>query len=182
MSARDRLREYFEAHAGEVVSTKTLREVGGISEYARRIRELRDIEGMDILTHKDRAGLKPGEYLLASLKRKPAFSSAVNPQLRMQVLERNGFTCQLCGHGAGDPDPYNPSRKVRLHIDHIVPQQQGGGSTLDNLRVVCSVCNQARGNIQTPSESARNLIARIRRAPRAVQREVFLLLKKTFTE
>jgi 5-methylcytosine-specific restriction endonuclease McrA len=100
----------------------------------------------------------------------------------MQVLERNGFTCQLCGHGAGDADPYNPSRKVRLHIDHIVPQQQGGGSTLDNLRVVCSVCNQARGNIQTPSESARNLIARIRRAPRAVQREVFVLLKKTFTE
>ena len=62
--ARDKLRTYFLAHLGEVLDSDTLREVAGISEWARRVRELRNEEGYQILTHNDRSDLKPGQYVL----------------------------------------------------------------------------------------------------------------------
>jgi len=180
VSARDRLRAFFEQNVGKVVKTEKLRQVGGISEYARRIRELRDDEGMQIRTHLDRHELKPGEYILESLERIPAIGRGISPQIRNQILERNGYTCQLCGAGPCDRDPFNPNRKVRLNIDHITPKSQGGTDDPDNLRVLCSACNLGRSNIQTPSEAARNILARIRRAPKAIRREVYEALKRSF--
>ncbi len=182
MSARDKLRGFFEANVGRIIDTHQLREVAGVSEYARRIRELRDQEGMQILTHKDRHDLKPGQYILTSMDRAPKLSSAISPQLRANILERNGYTCQQCGAGPGDRDPYNPKRKTRLHIDHILPLSQGGSDSPENLRVLCSSCNQVRSNIQAPSESALNMLARIRKAPKSVQKEVYAALKKTFEQ
>jgi hypothetical protein len=180
MGARDRIRTLFEANLGRVLTTREIREIAGISEYARRIRELRNEEGMQIQTHVDRADLKPGEYILETLERKPALSRGISPQLRNVILERNGFTCRRCGAGAGDPDPFNPNRKLRLHIDHIIPISQGGGNDAENLRVVCSACNQGRGNIDMPSETALNVLARIRKLPQAAQKQIFEILKKKF--
>ncbi|MCX6830088.1 MAG: HNH endonuclease [candidate division Zixibacteria bacterium] len=180
MSARDRIREFFEKNVGKIVTTQQVRKVGKISEYARRIRELRELEGMQIKSHMDDPGLKPGQYILETLGRIPAFGSAVQAQKRNEILERNGYSCQLCGAAGGDPDPLYPGRRVRLHIDHVIPQSQGGTDNDDNLRVLCSACNQAKSNIQTASESAINLLARVRRAPRSVQIEVYQTLKKKF--
>jgi hypothetical protein len=180
MGARDKLREYFISNLGKVLKTQHLRKVAGISEYGRRIRELRDLEGFQIETHVDRADLKPGEYILATLDQKPVISRSISPQLRNEILERNGYTCQLCGAGPGDPDPFNPHRKVRLHIDHITPLSQGGVDDKDNLRVLCSACNQGRSNVQTPSETALNIIKKIRKLPKSGQREIFELLKRKF--
>lgn len=180
MSARAKLRAFFEANVGKIVNTKRLKKVAGIGDYGRRIRELRDIEGMQIRSHVDRHDLKPGQYILESLERTPRLGQGISPQLRTEILERNGFTCRRCGAGPGDPDPFNPDRKIRLHIDHIVPLSQGGTDEKDNLRVLCSACNQGRSNIQIPSESARNILARIRRAPRSAQKEVFEALKRIF--
>lgn len=182
MAARDRLRSFLEANVGKVVTTHQLRRVAGISEYARRIRELRDEEGMQIRSHKDRHDLKPDQYVLESLKRTAVMRRGISPQLRMEILERNGFTCQLCGAGPGDPDPYNKMRKVRLQVDHILPVSQGGADDRANLRALCTTCNQARSNLQTASEDAKNLLARIRKAPRDVQREVYEKLKKAFRD
>ncbi len=179
-SARNRIRSFFEANVGKIVRTQQIRRVARISEYARRIRELRDQEGMQIKSHLDRHDLKPGQYILETLERLPVIDDDVSPQLRSQILERNGYTCQLCGAGPGDPDPFNPNRKIRLHIDHIVPRKQGGKSETDNLRVLCSVRNQGKGAVQPASETALNLLARIRRTPRSVQREVHEALKRYF--
>ena len=180
MGARDRIRRFFEANIGVVLTTQQIREVASISEYGRRIRELRDQEGMQIKSHVDRGDLKPGEYILETLERKPTLGRGISPPLRNEILERNGFTCQQCGAGPGDQDPFNTSRKVRLHIDHIKPLSQGGTNDKDNLRVVCSACNQGRSNIQTPSESVLNILARIRRLPKASQQEVYEKLRKKF--
>ena len=180
MSARDRIRSFLEANVGKVVATHEISAVAGVSEYARRLRELRDEEGMQIKSHIDRHDLKPGEYVLETLDRLPVTERGMSPQLRNEILERNGYTCQLCGAGPGDPDPFNPSRKVRLHIDHIKPISQGGTEDKENLRVLCSACNQGKANIETPTETARNLLARIRRAPRTVQREVYDALTRSF--
>ena len=180
MSARDKLRAYFEMNVGRIITTQELSKIGGISEYARRIRELRDDEGMQISSHNDDPSLKPGEYILRDLKRIPKMGRDITPQLRNQILERNGYTCQLCGAGPGDADPCNPERKVRLHIDHVLPKSQGGTDEPVNLRVLCSVCNQTRANIETPSESALNILARLRRAPKSVRQEVYEALKRSF--
>lgn len=180
MSARDRIRQFFESNVGRIVTTQQIRKVAGISEYARRIRELRDEEGMQIKSHNDRGDLKPGEYILETLELRPAVDRRISPQLRNEILERNGFTCQQCGAGAGEHDPFNPRRKVRLHVDHILPVSQGGSVTKENLRILCSACNQGRANIQVVSESAKNLLARIRRTSRPVQHEVYEFLKRKF--
>jgi hypothetical protein len=180
MSARDRIREFLETNVGRVVTTKQIGRVAGISDYQRRIRELRDEEGMQIRSHIDREDLAPGQYVLESLRRLPVVGRGMSPQLRNAILERNGYTCQLCGAGAGDPDPTNPSRKARLHVDHDTPISQGGTDDPSNLRVLCSACNQGRANIQPASEDARNILARLRRASRAVRKEVYEALKRQF--
>lgn len=180
MAAKDRIRLFFEQNVGNIVTTQQIREIAGISEYARRIRELRDEEGMQIFSHVDRHDLKPGEYVLESLDRTPSIERGISPQLRNEILERNGFTCQQCGAGPGDPDPFNPSRRVRLHVDHIIPISQGGTNDRENLRALCSACNQGRSNIRIASEDARNILARLRRAPRSVQREVYESLMRQF--
>jgi len=180
VAARDRIRDFFERNVGKIVTTQEISRVAGVGQYARRIRELRSEEGMQIKTHNDRHDLKPGEYILETLERQPVLARGISPQCRNRIMERNGYTCQLCGATSGDPDPFNPNRKLRLHIDHIIPLSHGGSDDDDNLRVLCSACNQGRSNIQTPTESALNLLARIRRAPRSVQREVYEALRKKF--
>ena len=180
MGARDLIRMFLERNVGKKVTTKQIRKVAKISEYARRIRELRDEEGMQIKSHIDRQDLRPGEYILETKKRYPVIDRGISIGLRNEILERNGYTCQLCGNGPGDPDPFNIGRKVRLHIDHIKPIGQGGTNERNNLRVLCSICNHSKANIQAPSESARNIMARLRRTPRSVRSEVYQILRKSF--
>ncbi len=177
IGARSKIRKFFEDHVGQVVTTHEIAEVAGIKDYPRRIRELRDEEGMQILSDKDRHELKPGQYMLLSLDRLPAVDRSISLQLRSEILERNGFTCRMCGASAGEPDSYNPNRKIRLHIDHIIPITQGGLNVRDNLRALCTACNEGKANLHAPSEDAINILARIRKQPRAVQREIYEKLK-----
>lgn len=116
--ARAKLRAHFLANIGRVMTSDELYEAsGGTSEWGRRVRELRNEEGYQILTHNDRSELKPGEYLLETPKPQPAFARAISKETRAYVLDRNGFTCQMCGAVAGEPHPYDPTRKTRLHLD-----------------------------------------------------------------
>jgi len=55
MGARGKIREFFIANVGKVLTTQRIRKAGGINEYARCIRELRDEEGSQIKSHVDRA-------------------------------------------------------------------------------------------------------------------------------
>jgi HNH endonuclease len=145
---------------------------GGAAEWARRVRELRNEEGYQILSHKDRADLRPGEYLLETPKRVPAFKRAVSKETRAQVLERNGYTCQMCGAAAGDPDPLGGPRSVRLTIGHIVDKSKGGDDSLSNLRAVCTACNEGLQNTALPKPDRVHLLAQVRRATIADQQTV----------
>lgn len=180
-SAKKRLREFFKANVGKVVSSRQLRDAagGGVSEWARRVRELRDDEGMQILTHHDRTSLRPDEYLLESLELRPVVERGISARLRAQVLDRNGFTCQMCGAAPGDVDA-STGRPVRLHIGHIKDKSLGGKDEISNLHALCSTCNQGAKNVTWEKPTSVWLLMQIRRAGQDEQRAVYDWLRKKF--
>jgi hypothetical protein len=178
--ARFKLRNYFLSHVGEVLDSATLQKVAGVSEWARRIRELRNEEGYQIFTHNDRSDLKPGQYLLENPTPIPAFIRDISKETRSYVLDRNGFTCQMCGAVAGEPHPYDPSRSTRLHIGHVIDKSMGGMDDPANLRALCSVCNEGAANMTLDRPSADKLLIQIRRATGADQLKVLEWLVRKF--
>lgn len=178
--SRAKLREYFLANVGKVLNSETLRKVAGTSEWGRRVRELRNEEGMNIVTHNDRSELKPGDYLLADLKSLPAFERGISKETRAFVLDRNGFTCQMCGVAAGEPHPYDAGRKTRLHIGHIIDKSMGGDDESGNLRAICSVCNEGASNLTLNRPQAIKLIAQVRRAPASDQLDILKWIVEKF--
>ena len=166
-SAKERLRQFLLQNIGVVVTSKQMQEAVGpnVTEWARRVRELRGEEGWPIRTHHDDNALKPGEYRLVSEPPPPGsyqFARPVSNRVRAQVLERNGYTCQMCGASPGDEA--NTGRPVRLHMGHIVHRSQGGQDTLSNLRALCSDCNEGAQNITAEPPSWIWLLGQIRRA------------------
>src|SRR5271166_1515712 len=133
--SKKRILDFFLANIGKVLKSREIQAAsGGAVEWARRVRELRNEEGYQILSHKDRSDLKPGQYILETTKRVPAFRRGISKETRAQVLERNGYTCQMCGVAAGDPDPLGGPRPVRLTIEHIKDKSKGGDDSPHNLR------------------------------------------------
>ena len=179
--SRAKLRAYFLANLGRVMDAQELRAAAGnISEWARRVRELRTEEGFQILTHHDRAGLKPGEYLLENPKPQPAFARAISKETRAFVLDRNGFTCQMCGAVAGELHPYDPTRKTRLHIGHVIDKSLGGSDDASNLKAICSVCNEGAANITLQRPELNKLLVQVRRATASDQIELLKWLQAKF--
>ena len=171
--AKAKLRAHFLANIGKIMDSDELREVAGsITEWARRVRELRNEEGYRILTHNDRSDLKAGQYVLEDPMPIPAFERATSKETRAYVLDRNGFTCQMCGAVAGEPHPYDPTRKTRLHLGHIRDKSQGGTDDASNLRALCSVCNEGASNLTLDRPTAQKLLIQLRRARGVDQEEV----------
>jgi len=91
-------------------------------------------------------------------------------------LDRNGFTCQMCGAVAGEPHPSDPTRKTRLHVGHIVDKSMGGCDEPSNLRAVCSVCNEGARKLTLDRPSRKKLLIQVRRATGTDQLEVLAWL------
>lgn len=179
--SKQRILDFFLQNLGKVLESRDIqRASGGASEWARRVRELRNEAGYQILSHKDRADLKPNQYLLETTVRLPAFERSISKETRAQVLERNGYTCQMCGVAAGDPDPLGGKRTVRLTMGHIIDKSKGGEDTPSNLRAVCTNCNEGLQNTALPKPDQIHLLAQIRRATIQDQRAVLDWLLKKF--
>ena len=56
--------------------------------------------------------------------------------LRKSVIDRDGYYCVYC-----DEDLNN----AEIHLDHVIPESQGGTTTYNNLQVTCRKCNLAKG-------------------------------------
>lgn len=183
MGSKEKIRQFLLANMGRVIESHELQAAAdGAVQYSRRLRELRDEEGWPILSHNDTTDLKPGQYLLRETparKALPQFSRSISARLRAEVLDRNGFTCQMCGLTPGEIDP-ETNRKVRLHIGHIKDKALGGKDELSNLRALCSTCNQGAKNITTEKASAIWLLSQVRRAGQDEQLAVYDWLRKKF--
>jgi len=78
------------------------------------------------------------------------FGVAYTPIKRLDVYERDGWRCQLCGKMckrkwivnkvSGLPHPRCPT------IDHIVPMSRGGGHVMHNVHLSCWECNIRKGS------------------------------------
>jgi len=178
--SKEKLRDFFLENVGKILDKDVLGKVAGKSEWGRRVRELRNEEGMNIVTHNDRSDLKPGQYLLVDLKPLPAFDRAISKETRAFVLDRNGFTCQMCGVAAGEPHPYDANRKTRLHLGHIIDKSMGGTDDAANLRAICSVCNEGASNLTLNRPQAIKLLAQLRRAPSSDQLDVLKWIIQKF--
>jgi hypothetical protein len=179
--AKVKLRAHFLSNIGRIMDSEELRLVAdNQSEWARRVRELRTEEGYQILTHNDRSELKPGQYLLETPKPQPAFARAISKETRAFVLDRNGFTCQMCGAVAGETHPYDTTRKTRLHLGHVIDKSMGGTDAPSNLRAICSVCNEGASNATLTRPDLQKLLIQVRRATSQDQLEVLWWLLKKF--
>lgn len=178
--SKAKLRDFFVENVGKVLDSKTLREVADASEWARRVRELKE-EGMNIVTGNDRSDLRKDQYILVDLTIKPSFERGISKETRAFVLDRNGFTCQMCGAAAGEPHPFDSGRKTRLHIGHIIDHSMGGSDDdPSNLRAICSVCNEGASNLTLNRPQAIKLVAQVRRAPVSDQLDVLKWLSQKF--
>ena len=179
--SKKKILDFFLTNIGKVLESRDIQKAsGGAVEWARRVRELRNEQGYQILTHKDRADLKPNQYLLETAKRVPGFARNVSKETRALVLDRNGYTCQMCGLAAGDPDPFLKGRTVRLTMGHILDKSKGGGDSAKNLRAVCTNCNEGLQNKALPKPDRIHLLAQIRRATISDQEVVLEWLLEKF--
>jgi hypothetical protein len=58
------------------------------------------------------------------------------PTVLVEVIERDGFICQICGE---------PVSEDELSLDHIYPKSKGGPHVPENLRVAHKRCNSKKG-------------------------------------
>lgn len=67
--------------------------------------------------------------------------------MKAQIVERDGFKCKICGKfvtTCRDAKRFVKLGSGMYHIDHIVPCNQGGRATLENLQLTCPACNLSR--------------------------------------
>jgi hypothetical protein len=74
---------------------------------------------------------QPPEEKPSEPRRKRELSEAE----KEQVKRRDNYTCLCCGA---------TGRGIRLQIDHIVPYNLGGETTVENSQTLCSVCNREK--------------------------------------
>jgi hypothetical protein len=74
-------------------------------------------------------------YISADTLPATAFRRAPTPKERMEVLNRDGRRCRICGR---KPDDHVD---LELHVHHIRPWADGGLTYTDNLITLCHTCH-----------------------------------------
>lgn len=78
--------------------------------------------------------------------------------LRRAVIDRDGLHCVYCDEDLTDKE---------IHLDHIIPESQGGPTTMNNLQVTCRKCNTSKGTLTEQEfteklrQRALNILARL---------------------
>lgn len=58
-----------------------------------------------------------------------------SPKLRHLVFQKDDFRCVECGA---------TNKQSKLEIDHIKPWSKGGKTILENLQILCFICNRSK--------------------------------------
>jgi len=198
--------EWFKQNVGEIVIARELARIPGrkgetINHNMRRVFELRDEQGYEIINHNDnfssKKNLKVDEWIL--LKKEPnpnnVRSRGVNKKIMYEVFTRDDNMCQFCGRKPGDDDPFKPGHKIKLHVGHIIAHKRTYDKevvrvekiddmnanailTKNDFITMCNVCNEGAKNkdleIMTP-------VAKVMKLRETDQKEIYSTLKKKFS-
>lgn len=186
---------WFQMHLGEIVTKDELKRIPGqdnfpISHNMRRITELRDENGFDIVNDKDNEvtglNLKNGEYVLLNKEPNPekVRERGVNKRIRAEVFERDGYVCQMCGRMPGDDDPFRLGHKITLHTGHKKAHKRKDGKkhhkkdlTADDFVTLCNICNEGAKNNDFKNIT---ILDRIKELNDEKQRDIYTFLKEKF--
>ena len=198
--------KWFQQNLGKIVTSKELAQLTGsddlpIQHSMRRVFELRDEQGYEIINHNDNASsgknLKIDEWILLKTDPNPKNirSRGVNKRIMYEVFTRDNSTCKFCGRTPEDDDPFKLGHKIKLHVGHIVAHKRQNGKdivrveniedmdedhklTKDDFITMCNVCNEGAKNkdleILTPEE-------KINKLDEKSQRKIYESLKKKFS-
>jgi len=67
---------------------------------------------------------------------------------RRNVFDRDDHTCQYCGR---------PHQERDLNLDHVIPRDQGGRTTWENIVTSCIRCNTQKAN-RMPHQAGMRLV------------------------
>ncbi|MBN2030006.1 HNH endonuclease [bacterium] len=70
---------------------------------------------------------------------------------RKNIIKRDNHQCQYCG-----------SKEGSITVDHVIPKDQGGEDTWENLVCACMRCNTKKRN-RTPREAGMKLLKKPRK-------------------
>lgn len=198
-NVRQRIEAFLLKHIGEAVTNEQIRAAardpvtGAEPEnWHQRLSELRTDYGYAILTHRDRADLRPGQYLMPTPDRRPGASGRVRPAgaTWKAVLARAAGGCEWemggvrCGLKTGEADPVGGGT-VRLTPDHVTPHSIHPGSDPLNPAAWQALCGRhqvMKRNYWDESTGKLNAYAIVQAAPRKTKREIYQFLKKYFGE
>lgn len=97
----------------------------------------------------------------------------VPTNLKRIVLERDDYTCQMCGQMASDIDPYD-GNPVRIDVELFIPLSQGGAIRQENLRTICSTCSNGLKEIpHVERPSAQDIIKLLELLPESDLKTLF---------
>jgi hypothetical protein len=138
-SVRDKILEYFRKNVGKQISGEELKYLANNrSEWARRARELRTEYGWPVVTkNSGRTDMPIGAYLLEEDRQAYEHDRKIPDEVRVAVLERDGFKCVICGWSRAMISPDDPRKMLELH--HIQHHKDRGENTIDNLKTLCNV-------------------------------------------
>jgi len=89
---------------------------------------------MDMIVEQYKLGRSVNELCVGAQSK----NVKVSQKLRVDILARDSYTCQMCGIGA--------KNGAVLEIDHIHPVSKGGTNNPANLQVLCRECNGGKSN------------------------------------
>lgn len=188
---------WFQQNLGKIVMARELARIPGkkgetINHNMRRVFELRDEQGYEIINWKDKnpfgAPLKVDEWILLKKEPNPKMirDRGVNKRIMFEVFERDKHSCQVCGRTPEDDDPFRPGHKIKLHIGHLKSHKQKDGSvanvgkelTANDFITLCNVCNEGEKNKDFKKVT---LLDRVESSDNKTQKEIFDKLKRKFS-
>lgn len=133
-----------EVGVGAVFTKSMLRNAfPGVEQVDRRMRDLRQ-DGWRIDTAKQDPTLQLDELRFVEPgspvwdPRQPK-AQGLSARSRKVVLERDRFSCVICGIGGGETHPEDPLRRAQLAVS-----KRGQGDDIDDYVTLCDMCRRAR--------------------------------------
>ncbi len=139
ISARDKILLFLRENVGVSVSGEEISYVATITDWPRRVRELRTEYGWPVVTKQTgRPDLPVGVYLLEMDRQAPVHDRLIPDPVRCAVLRRDSYQCLHCGWHINEWNKADP-RILELH--HKKHHAKGGDNTEENLITLCNICH-----------------------------------------